>query len=91
LVVRDDRGRLRVDIIEPHRPDLDDAWKKARGLARYVRRHAMELGRVEIVRKNSTGLDRLDLSDPVIQEKILQWVSSNAHLNQLFVESGKPK
>jgi type III restriction enzyme len=86
LVVRRDDGRLLLDILEPHRPDLDDSWKKACGLALYAKRHYMSIGRIEIIRKVGKELKRLSLIEPKVHNKVLKWVKSNGHLDQLFDE-----
>lgn len=84
IVVRCDGDKFTVDILEPHRSDIDDNWKKARGLARYARQYYMELGRIELIRRKGEQLQRLNFCDPVIQQKVLEWVTSNSHLDQLF-------
>lgn len=88
LVVRQEGGSLTVDILEPHSGALADSWKKAKGLAKYAKTHSMEpgLGRIELIRKNGSQLQRLSLNDPVIQQKVLNWVTSNEHLDQMFDE-----
>jgi len=77
-----------VDILEPHSSALADSWKKARGLAKYAKAHSLDanLGRIEMIRKTSTGLQRLSLSEPAVQAKVLTWVTSNGHLDQVFDE-----
>ena len=89
LVVRETTGGLVVDILEPHSSALADSWKKARGLAKYAKRHSLDanLGRIEMIRKTSAGLQRLSLSEPAVQEKVLNWVTSNGHLDQVFDEA----
>lgn len=86
LFVRREGAAMIVDILEPHRPDLDDNWKKARGLARYAKDHYMELGRIELIRVKGKQLHRLNLALPAVHEKTLEWVTGNGHLDQLFDE-----
>lgn len=86
LAVRREGAAMTVDILEPHRPDLDDNWKKARGLARYAKRHYLELGRIELIRVKGGQLQRLNLALPAVHEKTLEWVNGNGHLDQLFDE-----
>jgi type III restriction enzyme len=89
IIIRRDGDKLIIDILEPHRQDLDDSWKKARGLARYAQKHYMGLGRIELIRKKGDQLQRLNFIDPVIYKKVLEWVTSNEHLDQLFEENLK--
>jgi type III restriction enzyme len=86
LAVRREGSAMMVDILEPHRPDLDDNWKKARGLAKYAKKHHMELGRVELIRVKGGQLQRLNFALPAVHEKALEWITSNGHLDQLFDE-----
>lgn len=88
LVVRQEAEKQTVDILEPHSSALADSWKKAKGLAKYAKAHSMEpgLGRIELLRKNGNQLQRLSLNDPAIQQKVLNWVTSNEHLDQMFNE-----
>jgi type III restriction enzyme len=86
MVVRRHDGNLVVDLLEPHRPDIDDNWKKARGLAKYAKQHYMDIGRIELLRKKGNLMQRLNLGDGTIQNKVLNWVSSNDHLDQMFDE-----
>lgn len=86
LVVRREGAAMTADILEPHRPDLGDNWQKARGLARYAKKHYMELGRIELIRVKGGQLQRLNLALPAVHEKTLEWVTGNGHLDQLFDE-----
>lgn len=86
LIVRQEGNGLVVDILEPHSSALADSWKKARGLARYAKRHYTVFGRIELIRKKGEQLQRLSLTDPVVQDKVLEWVTTNGHLDQLFDE-----
>lgn len=83
LVVRKDGEDYTVDILEPHRDDLDDSWKKAKGLAIYATKHWVKFGRIELIRKVGGSLKRLDMNSEAVRSKVLG-VTSNAHLNQLF-------
>lgn len=91
LVVRREGNALTVDILEPHGSDLADSWKKVRGLASYAKICSMEpgLGRIELIRKKGERLQRLSLNDAAIQNKVLNWVTGNDHLDQLFDEMSK--
>jgi type III restriction enzyme len=43
LVVRREGGGLVVDILEPHSPALADSYAKAKGLAQFAAKHAMQV------------------------------------------------
>ena len=86
LAVRREGAAMTVDILEPHRPDLDDNWKKARGLAKYAKNHYMELGRIELIRVKGGQLQRLNFALPAVHEKALKWINNNEHLDQFFDE-----
>lgn len=88
LIFRKAGTGVRVDIVEPHRPNLDDFWAKARGLAEYAGLHGERFGRIEIV----TILDgkkfrRLDLNEEAVRDAV-RGVESNAHLRTLFQTHG---
>lgn len=92
IIVRDvpDVGYM-MDILEPHRPDLDDNLPKAQGLAKYAGEN-IEIGRVQLIResKDPAGKKRfirLDLSKKTIREKVLQ-ATRPEELNHIFDEEG---
>jgi type III restriction enzyme len=47
LVFRRDRGKIVVDILDPHDPTRDDWYPKVRGLAQYAAKHWTLFGRIE--------------------------------------------
>ncbi|MDD4889882.1 MAG: DEAD/DEAH box helicase family protein, partial [Phycisphaerae bacterium] len=49
IVLRRDKSGLKVDLLDPHNPDLDDAFHKAHGLSHYAERHGDFFGRSELV------------------------------------------
>ncbi|WP_161567374.1 DEAD/DEAH box helicase [Exiguobacterium sp. SH3S2] len=83
LVIRQQDGEFIVDILEPHRDDLEDNWKKAIGLAKFSEKHWTSFGRIELIRRQGNSLKRLDINNDVVREKILE-VTSNAHLTTIF-------
>jgi type III restriction enzyme len=83
LILRRKKGKLIVDIVDPHLLNQEDAWSKAVGLAKYAAKHANFYGRIELVRLRKDTLDRLDLCDEKIRDQVLK-VSSNPHLRTLF-------
>ena len=74
---------LKVDILDPHRPDLDDAWAKAKGLAEYAALHIGDFGRIELIIVDGDDLHRLDLGDEAMRERVSS-VSTNDHLRDIY-------
>ena len=83
VVVRKVRGHLVADIIDPHLLAMEDAWYRAKGLAKYAAKHADQFGRIEMIRVVDGRVDRLDLMDEVQRDRVLR-VSTNDHLRELF-------
>jgi type III restriction enzyme len=83
LVVRKVHGHLVADIVDPHLLTYEDAWHRAKGLAKYAAKHADQFGRIEMIRVIDQRVDRLDLMDEVQRDRVLR-VSSNDHLRELF-------
>lgn len=88
LIFRKAGTGVRIDIVEPHRPNLDDFWAKARGLAEYAGLHGERFGRIEIVTiLDGKKFKRLDLNDEAVRD-VVRGVESNAHLRTLFQTHG---
>lgn len=83
LIIRSVAGELVVDILDPHRPSLDDAPTKARGLAKFAAKHADRFGRIETIIIEDDQVKRLNLCDDYIRENVLG-VQTTQHLRQLF-------
>jgi type III restriction enzyme len=91
VVIRAEGEGLVVDVLEPHRPDLDDNFEKAVGLAKFAQRHGALFGRIQMIRKKSSAggehFARLNINKAAMIKKLLP-ITSNAQLNRLFEESG---
>ncbi len=87
LVVRRDGVGLVVDILEPHSPALADSYAKAKGLAQFAAKHAMQFGRIELIRLDGNEIKRLDLIDTESRKRVLA-VSDNAGLDLVFGVTG---
>ena len=91
VVVRKEGKGLVVDILEPHRPDLDDNFEKAKGLAHFAKLHGGMFGRIQLIRKvTSAGGEhfaRLEINKSAMIKKLLE-VTSNVLLDRLFQEFG---
>ncbi|OGB54327.1 MAG: hypothetical protein A2503_01230 [Burkholderiales bacterium RIFOXYD12_FULL_59_19] len=83
LVVRTDGAGHAIDILEPHSPSLTDSYAKAKGLAQFAAKHAMDFGRIEVIRLVGKEIKRLDLMDATNRKRVLA-VDSNAALDLIF-------
>ena len=83
LVVRRSGAGLVVDILEPHSPALADSYAKAKGLAQFAAKHAMQFGRIELIRMDGSEIKRLDMIDAASRKLVLS-VDSNAGLDMVF-------
>jgi type III restriction enzyme len=83
LFVRSDSGEFVVDLLDPHRMDLEDAPAKAAGLARYSDKHCHEFGRIELIIVNGDEIKRLDLADELVRARV-RGVNDHTHLRQLY-------
>ena len=83
LFVRSESGELVVDLLDPHRMDLEDAPAKAAGLARYADKHCHEFGRIELIIVDGDEVKRLDLTDELVRDRV-RGVNDHTHLRQLY-------
>src|SRR6185437_3442325 len=70
LIVRNEKGHLVVDLIEPHTISLADAPAKAAGLAKYAAQHADKFGRIELILLDGTSKRKLDLTDETVRDRV---------------------
>ncbi|GAB2715902.1 DEAD/DEAH box helicase [Paenibacillus thermoaerophilus] len=83
LIVRKDGDNYIIDVLEPHREDYDDNWKKAVGLAEFAKNHWNSFGRIEIIRKKGSALKRLNLNNETVRRAVAR-VNDNEHLDTIF-------
>ncbi len=84
LIFRRVKGKIVVDILDPHDSRLSDAVDKAVGLARFAEKHGDYFGRIElIVLGSGCEIKRLDVNREAIREKV-KVITSPAHLDALF-------
>lgn len=92
VIVRQVEGGYAIDILEPHRPDLDDNFEKAVGLARFAERHGALFGRIQLIRKQSTAggerYVRLEINHTATIKRLLL-ITSNPLLDAVFEELAK--
>jgi type III restriction enzyme len=90
VVVRRLAGELVIDLLEPHRPDLDDNSEKAVGLARFAEKHGGLFGRIQWIRKRSSAggehFARLEINQAATIKKLLV-ITSNPQLDALFARA----
>lgn len=76
-----------IDILEPHRGDLDDNFEKAVGLAKFAEKHGAMFGRIQLIRKKPSGTGehfvRLEINTSQMIKKLLL-ITSNPQLDALF-------
>jgi type III restriction enzyme len=82
------KGKIIVDILDPHSSSYSDAIPKAKGLAKYAEKHGTLFGRIELIHKVNGRLKRLDLKDEATRRKILK-ATERPHLDGLFEELGE--
>jgi len=75
LLFRRTRGRFVIDVVEPHRTDLDDTYAKAKGLAEYAEKYGTEFGKLMMLKVEGSGEKRLlfgfDVNDTATRRKVL--------------------
>ena len=89
IVFRKAGNGVVADLLDPHLTEFDDAVPKARGLAAYAEKHGQLFGRIELIQIEKQRIDRLDLTDPDVRNKV-KAVASNEHLRQLYELLRKP-
>lgn len=89
VIVRDAGGYHVVDVLEPHRSDLDDNFEKAVGLAKFAEEHGALFGRIQLIRKQSTPAGeryaRLEINRSTTIKRLLL-ITSNPQLDAIFAE-----
>lgn len=78
-----------VDLIDPHGVHLEDAPAKARGLARYAKKHGHLFGRLEMVvyDRQSRRRRTLNLKSVAVRDHVIT-VTTHEHLLSLFDLAG---
>ena len=71
LVFRRTKGKVVVDIFDPHGDYFADALAKAQGLAEYAKLHGDQFGQIDVVRIEGDHIQSLHLQDAKIRKKIL--------------------
>jgi type III restriction enzyme len=87
LLVREDAGRLIVDIIDPHDHTKPDAVGKAKGLSDYAAKRADVLGHIDLVAKIGIRYRRLHLEQLAIRNKV-DALQTLGELSGLYVREG---
>lgn len=89
LFFRKQDDKVVVDLIDPHGVHLEDAPAKARGLARYAKKHGHLFARVEMVIYDRQNRRRqtLNLKSVAVRDHVLT-VQTHQHLHSLFDLAG---
>jgi type III restriction enzyme len=87
LVFRRVKGKVVVDILEPHGDHFADGLAKAQGLARYSKAHGDDFGRIEAIRVVGGRIERLNLQDRKIRDKVLNMNTAEQFM-ELYEEHG---
>jgi len=90
VIARKVGGDITVDILEPHRQDLDDNFEKAKGLARFSEHHGALFGRIQLIRKQTSPAGgeryaRLEINKAAAIKQLLL-ITSNPQLDDLFAK-----
>jgi len=88
IIFRKVKGKIIVDIVDPHSSAFSDAVFKAKGLAAYSAKHDDQFGRIELINKVSNRLLRLNLNDQQTRDKISK-TADTSQLEKVFEELGK--
>ncbi|MBB2777964.1 UNVERIFIED_ORG: type III restriction enzyme [Comamonas terrigena] len=92
VVVRKEGKDFVIDILEPHDPSLSDNFEKAVGLAKFAEKHGALFGRIQLIRKQSSGggehFARLEINQAATIKKLLL-INSNPQLDELFTAVSK--
>lgn len=83
LVVRSTDQGLKVDILDPHNPGLEDSAAKARGLAHFAERHGSAFGRIWFMAEVNGKLRYLDLKNQAVRERVFK-ADTPAMIKALF-------
>jgi type III restriction enzyme len=86
LVFRRVGEQIRVDLLDPHDPGLEDAPAKAVGLAKYAADHGLRFGRIELILVEDSNVRRLDLKNADLRDRVKR-VTSTPHLRDLILNS----
>lgn len=87
IVLRRKGKALVVDVLEPHRPNEDDTFAKAKGLADFAETYGNSFGQLMMLKVEGSGEKAVvlgfDVNDPVTRKKVLA-MRSNEDVQALF-------
>jgi type III restriction enzyme len=87
LIFRSEKGKIRVDLLDPHSAALADAPDKAVGLAKYAAKHGQSYGRIQLIRVERDQILRLELQKEAVRTRVMA-VKTKEHLDLLFADLG---
>jgi hypothetical protein len=71
IAVRRRGEGLVVDLYEPHGSHLSDAWRRARGLARFADAHSASFGTIGFARCIDDKFEMLNFGDATVRSRAL--------------------
>lgn len=83
LIVREVKGKLTVDALEPHDITRPGSVEKADHLARFAQKHGDDFGRIELIIVDDGVAKRLNLNDHVWRDRVMG-VKTVSELSQLL-------
>ena len=80
------KGKVIIDILEPHGDQYSDHLPKAKGLAHYAMQHGDAFGRIEMIRLIRGKMQRLNMQDEKVRGKVFK--ATSEQLDDLYTELG---
>jgi len=87
LIFRRHRGKVVIDILDPHGDQFADHLPKAQGLARYAKQHGEHFERIQMIRLVKDKPERLDMQDEKVRAKVLK-ATTVEQVKDLYTELG---
>jgi len=87
IIFRNVKGKIVVDILDPHSSGFSDAVFKAKGLALYAETDGQRFGRIQLINKINGRLRRIDMNNEKIRTRMSKLVDTS-QLDKLYEELG---
>ncbi len=92
IIARKVGEKVVLDILEPHRDDQNDNWRKAVGMAKYAKDYPGAFGRVLLIRMTGVAgvqtLKALDMAELAVRNKVLP-ITTDTELASIFENDGE--
>lgn len=83
ITFRKHGAAVRVGVLDPHNPNLDDSWRKAVGMANYAAKHHHLFDCFDVIVVDGDTIKRFDLTNQTDRAKVAA-VTSNDQLKALL-------